>query len=1076
LEATAPTGVTEPNFDDLVEDPSLDIYTPCLASEIGARPKVRAIAFYLPQFHPIPENDNWWGAGFTEWTKVRSASPQFPGHYQPHIPDELLGYYDLVTQPDTMRRQGELAKLHGIEGFCFYFYWFAGKRLLEQPLLNLLDDKSINLPFCLCWANENWTRRWDGKDSEILIGQKHTESDDLEFIAHLAKYIADPRYIRINDRPVLLVYRPALLPSARDTATRWRSWLREHGYGEVYLAYTQSFEMLDPRDIGFDAAIEFPPHNMGLTPVRREGSELALYDWRTMARRSFAYETPTYKLFRAVTPSWDNTARRPKDGTVLLHSSPSGFGQWLSNAANDTLKRFHEPEERLIFINAWNEWAEGAHLEPDQRYGYAWLEAARRALAPSTKPSIIVFTHDLRPHGAQFIALNLVRTLQRQLGCLVTTITPEDGPLREKFAEEGPVHIIARNDSEALQRLLKRLVHEGFNRAIINSAASAWVSPQLAEAGIIHIGLVHELPQMIAHRQLTDDLLTLNFNALCVVFPAEMVRDRDRATVGIDNWKNAVVIPQGLYKAGVLTDNAAKETARLSLATALGVPKSTRFALGVGYADTRKGIDIFVKWAAAAAHLPDLHFVWVGDVDPAIALELKELTSRARAEGAQIHQIGFSDHTMEFFAAADFYTLTSREDPFPSTALEALAAGTPVVMIEGTGGIEALAPHGCVFPITNDSHQFISTIATFTAGREERKAISQAGRDLISQKFGWANYAANVSRALGIPPPRISVIVPNYNYAAHLEQRLSSIISQTLAPHEIIFLDDASTDASVRVAERILRSCNINWRTIRNSTNSNSVFAQWRKGVELADGELIWIAEADDWADRHFLETVARPLSNPSVVISMSESCQVDASGSVLAYNYLNYVADISSEKWTKSFVAAGDAELRASLAIKNTIPNVSATIHRRETLLRAMRACSSDLETYRVAGDWCVYVNELLEGDLAFTPASLNYHRRHSGSITLARFGLPELSEIARMQRYVSRRTDVPEEIAKKADAYLKLLTQQFELRTKFPDADIELAMNGMLPTTLTTASASQHDIAQPQSPESSADVPPAI
>ena len=216
----------------------------------------RLFAFYLPQFHAIAENNEWWGEGFTEWTNVRPAKPQFKGHIQPHEPDPNadLGYYDL-TEPDVMRRQMEMARQYGIEGFCFYFYWFAGHRLLETPLLNLLDNPDIDVPFTLCWVNENWSRRWDGRNQDMLIAQNHSAEDDIAFISYISKYLKDPRYRRIDGKPLLLVYRPIELPDAKATSKRWRDWCRDNGIGEIYIAYTQSFENNDPRDYGFDAAV-----------------------------------------------------------------------------------------------------------------------------------------------------------------------------------------------------------------------------------------------------------------------------------------------------------------------------------------------------------------------------------------------------------------------------------------------------------------------------------------------------------------------------------------------------------------------------------------------------------------------------------------------------------------------------------------------------------------------------------------------------------------------------------------------------------------------------------------------------
>ena len=345
---------------------------------------VKLIAFYLPQFHAIPENDKWWGSGFTEWNNVKPAQSQFDRHYQPHVPGEL-GYYDLQNS-NAQARQVELAKHYGVGGFCFYTYWFGGKLLLEKPVENYLNDPNLDLQFCLCWANENWTRRWDGKENEILMEQRHSPEDDLAFIQYVSRFMRDKRYIRIGGKPLLLVYRPSLLPSAKATARRWRSWCQQNGIGEIYLAYTQSFEIVDPSEIGFDAAIEFPPNNSNPPDVtkiiKNAKSDFGgtVYDWRIFVLKSRNYRKPDYMLFRGVCPSWDNTARRKSKATIYINSSPRGYQEWLTNAVTETCTRIANPEERLIFVNAWNEWAEGAHLEPDQKYGYAYLDATRRAL------------------------------------------------------------------------------------------------------------------------------------------------------------------------------------------------------------------------------------------------------------------------------------------------------------------------------------------------------------------------------------------------------------------------------------------------------------------------------------------------------------------------------------------------------------------------------------------------------------------------------------------------------------------------------------------------------------------------
>ena len=347
-------------------------------------PDVKAIAFYLPQFHAIPENDAWWGAGFTEWTNVAPATPQFQGHYQPHVPHADLGHYDL-TNPHVLRKQAEMARHAGIYGFCFYYYWFGGKRLLERPVEAFLANREPDMPFCLCWANENWSRRWDGREREILISQAHSAEDDLAVIKDLARAFKDSRYIRIKGVPLLLMYRPALLPAAIETFARWRAWCREAGVGELHIAGVKGFGCEDPGRWGLDSLVEFPPNDSGAHELPREsvqpstGFDGKLFDYREVRAACLAPGRPPFRLFRGVMPSWDNTARRKQCGSIFLKSSPGAFGNWLSETVERT-RQEHDPDHRILFINAWNEWAEGCHLEPDERFGYAWLNVTRRVL------------------------------------------------------------------------------------------------------------------------------------------------------------------------------------------------------------------------------------------------------------------------------------------------------------------------------------------------------------------------------------------------------------------------------------------------------------------------------------------------------------------------------------------------------------------------------------------------------------------------------------------------------------------------------------------------------------------------
>lgn len=350
---------------------------------LKARDQVRLIAFYLPQYHPIPENDRWWGKGFTEWTNVTKAVPNFVGHYQPRLPADL-GFYDLRV-PEIRDEQAALARQYGIYGFCYYYYWFAGKRLLHRPLDEVVRSGHPDFPFCVCWANENWSRCWDGLDMEILIAQEHSDEDDLNFIKALEPALRDRRYIRVDGRPLLLVYRPSLLPDAARTAEIWRRYCRETGLGELYLVAVQSFGVTDdPRGFGFDAAVEFPPHAMAVlaeppAQIMNPDFQGRFYDYVTTAE-FFMNRLPTpYPFFRTAMPSWDNTARRQDNGDIFLHTAPEHYERWLKYLVEQT-RHFRPANERLVFVNAWNEWAEGNYLEPDRQYGHRYLEATRNAL------------------------------------------------------------------------------------------------------------------------------------------------------------------------------------------------------------------------------------------------------------------------------------------------------------------------------------------------------------------------------------------------------------------------------------------------------------------------------------------------------------------------------------------------------------------------------------------------------------------------------------------------------------------------------------------------------------------------
>jgi len=326
--------------------------------------------------------------GFTEWTNVARARPIFRGHRQPRLPADL-GFYDLRL-PEARHAQAALAAEYGIHGFCYYHYWFNGRRLLERPFNDVLASGQPDFPFCLCWANESWTRRWLGEDREVLLTQTYSPEDDLEHARWLAGAFSDSRYLRTDGRPIFLVYRPADLPSARRTTDVWRQTCMREGVGEPYLIGVDAHcPGRDFRDDGFDATLVFEPQLGALQGAFDDGfsrrklarnlrvgvmhGRVKAYDYRE-ARATMNRRVRNFPTIRSVFVRWDNTPRRGAHGIVMVSSSPEAFGHELRWASTGL------PESQLLFINAWNEWAEGNYLEPDQEFGMAYLEALRCAL------------------------------------------------------------------------------------------------------------------------------------------------------------------------------------------------------------------------------------------------------------------------------------------------------------------------------------------------------------------------------------------------------------------------------------------------------------------------------------------------------------------------------------------------------------------------------------------------------------------------------------------------------------------------------------------------------------------------
>lgn len=362
---------------------------------------INLIAFYLPQYHEIPENNCWWGDGFTDWVNVKKARPLFSGHIQPRKPHDDIGYYNPLDI-QVLEKQAEIAKKYGIFGFCFFHYWFKGKKLLEKPFEGILKSKKPNLPFCLCWANEPWGRTWDGRNNEILQNQEYGEEEDwIEHFKYILPALEDERAIKIDGKPIFLIYRVGHIKQANQMIDLWKREARKAGLEDIYIIsmLTKHEDRDKNNDSNFDAVCEFfPLYHFRVKPSDfiRGFIKLGIYqrlmkkfipffdksvvkiDYDYMWKRILSTKKVHGVQFRGAFVAWDNSPRKGESGIIIPNANPQKYQFWMEKQLARILK--DPSESRLLFLNAWNEWAEGAYLEPDQTFGYGYLEATRKAL------------------------------------------------------------------------------------------------------------------------------------------------------------------------------------------------------------------------------------------------------------------------------------------------------------------------------------------------------------------------------------------------------------------------------------------------------------------------------------------------------------------------------------------------------------------------------------------------------------------------------------------------------------------------------------------------------------------------
>jgi glycosyltransferase involved in cell wall biosynthesis/glycogen synthase len=609
--------------------------------------------------------------------------------------------------------------------------------------------------------------------------------------------------------------------------------------------------------------------------------------------------------------------------------------------------------------------------------------------------AIVLVSHDAQTGGASLLALHLVKTMKEEFNKELVIILLQGGALENSFKQYGQVfnvqvkHGGVADNIDQAKNLIAALAASGVKYCILNTTVSGILVPFLKKQGFYVVSLIHELSGCIEILGIQESAKTIARQADKIIFATNFVKKQFITNYGA-NEEKTVIKAQGLYMTGV--SSLDKASARQKLRQMIGAGKESFIFLGCGFADLRKGLDLFIQVARLVLKrvpLQDVHFLWVGDVDTVLKTWIEHDIEILKIKD-RVHFLDYTSDILPIYSGSDIFLLTSREDPFPTVFMIAMDAGLPIIAFEDAGGApEALSNgSGIVLPYL-DTAAMADAAIELILNKDKRQYIAEKARQLIKQDYDFTKYVGFLLDVLrdsessaGSAPAQgslktVSVIVPSYNYEKYLAERLWSIIAQTYKPYELIFLDDASNDKSVEVARDILGKSGIKFSIIENSTNEG-VFNQWIKGFQLAKGELVWTAEADDICEPDFLEKLVSRFSDEEVNLAYTQSLIINENSEEVDYSYTSYTGDLSPDKWNSDYCQSGALEINDGLAIKNTIPNASAVIIRKS----ALKDIEDVLRHFRICGDWFTYTYVLRKGKISFCHEALNYHRRHSQSV----------------------------------------------------------------------------------------------
>lgn len=838
---------------------------PSVTSQNGVKRTVKSIAFYLPQFHPIPENDAWWGKGFTEWTNVVRAKPLFRSHYQPKLPADL-GFYDLRAQ-SVQEAQADLATQYGIHGFCYYYYWFNGQKLLNQPIENMLNSGKPDFPFCVCWANENWSRNWDGQNKHVLMEQHYSAESNLALIHEFIKMMKDPRYIRHNGKPVLLVYRIKIIPNWLQTAKIWREECRKAGVGEIHLCSIRfGLEPLEgmPEQHGLDSYVLFPPQDMRFVDAKSKVHDLntnfggTMYSYDEVVDSDIARFKPGYEwpVHRGAMLGWDNTARRLTSSRIFVGCTPMRYRSWVKQILEQEDK--HNPNhESLLFINAWNEWAEGTTLEPDQQYGRAYLEATKSALQSynvNFKAAAPVVSAAQNPIKHKKFIKKYSALAPQQSWAGKIPLQPNQATILLCAHISG--HQLFGGERSFID-MLKTLRKLNFNVvATIPSSNNKDYISLISE--YTHAIYAFPYPQWMANRQ-ADHRLTIQFasliakynvsvvysNTIVLLEPAEAAKKMGRISLTHirelitfdDSLRERIGLPvQDIVKTVFerydfsIANSAATEQVFARKGKTFYAPNAVdheelnspneihnviRFGI-VSSNIPKKGIADFIEVAQLCSDLEtQTEFVVIGP-DNNFTKELKDQVSNGTLP-KNIKFAGYRDTPKQAMSELNvLLNLSQFAESFGRTVAEAMAAKRPVIayewgalpelVIHGKNGY--LAPFGDTMAVANYLRKLVAEPKLIhklgTAGFKH--VTTNFSHEALHSKLSIAFNAIKKSpewkklNSQGQTKGQVNnltVIIPVYNALTEVKNCIDSVLLHTPTDVTIIVINDGSTDPKI---------------------------------------------------------------------------------------------------------------------------------------------------------------------------------------------------------------------------------------------------------------------------------------